>query len=261
MAIKGKKKSQSRGSQARRRPAAAPRAIGPGRRKPPWYKTPQGRAGLVALVLVVLAVVAGFVLNARSDAAKLEDRQDALETYTGSVRAVLQNLTPPASDMLDVPINAGEFAELARLPRRAGEWEDQINAAIDQLVSLQPPPGAIYAHSLFEQSGQLYLTTARQWQIMADQPNKTRGELLAETTTLRDQANTLWVNATAILDQVRADLDMDPSGLRSPAQSPANSQPAPAPSIPTGGGGGGNGGGGNGGNGGNGGGGSNDGSG
>src|SRR5918999_4928212 len=138
MAIKGKKKSQSRGSQARRRPAAAPRAIAAGRRKPPWYRTPQGRAGIIALLIVVAAVITGFVLNARSDSAKLADRQDAMEEYTGSVRAVLQTLTPAAFDMLSTPANAGDFAGLSRLPRRAKEWSETINSAIDQLIALQP---------------------------------------------------------------------------------------------------------------------------
>jgi hypothetical protein len=261
MAIKGKKKSQSRGSQARRRPAAAPRAMGPGRKRAPWYKTPQGRAGLVALLLVVIAVITGLVLKAKSSSEELADRQAVLERYTGSVRAVLQSLTPPASDMLTTPTDAGDFEGLARMPRRAEEWEDQVNDAIDQLVTLQPPPSATLVQAFLEQSSQLYLTTARLWEIMADQPDETRGELLAEASTLRDQANTLWVNATAILDEVRGDLDMDPSGLRSPASSPANSQPVPAPTVPLEGGGGqgdgngggngdGGGGGGNGGNGG-----------
>jgi uncharacterized membrane protein YgcG len=249
MAIKGKKKSQSRGSQARRRPAAAPRTLGPGRRRGPWYRTPQGRAGIIAGLVVIAAVIAGFVVNARSDAARLEDRQEAMEEYTGSVRAVLQTLTPAASDMLTTPTDAGDFAGLARLPRRAKGWSDTINSAIDDLVALQPPARAVLVQSFFEQSTQLYLNTARVFALMADQPDKTRGELLAEATTMRDQANTLWVNAVALLDEYRAGLDMDPSGLRAPQASPANVQPSPV-QTDLGGGGGGNGGGGDGGGGG-----------
>jgi hypothetical protein len=97
--------------------------------------------------------------------------------------------------------------------------------------------------SLLEQSGQLYLNTSRVWEIMADQPDKTRGELLAEATTMRDQANTLWVNAVALLDEYRAELEMDPSGLRAPQQAPANIQPSPIQTDITGGGGQGGGGG------------------
>src|SRR5918999_3656067 len=156
MAIKGKKKSQSRGSQARRRPAAAPRAIAAGRRRPPWYRTPQGRVAIIAFLVVVAAVITGFVLNARSNSAKLADRQAAMEEYTGSVRAALQTLTPAASDMLTTPADAGDFAGLSRLPRRAKGWSETINAALDQIVVLQPPARAILAQSFFEQSGQLY---------------------------------------------------------------------------------------------------------
>src|ERR671939_194544 len=139
MAIKGKKKSQSRGSQARRRPAAAPRALAPGRRRPPWYRTPQGRAALVALLLVVIAVVTGIVLKSRSDDAKLADRQDAMERYTGAIRGVLQTLTPPASEMLSTPSDAGDFAGLSKLPKKAKRWDEEINSAIDQLTGVQPP--------------------------------------------------------------------------------------------------------------------------
>src|SRR5918998_2738884 len=156
MAIKGKKKSQQRGSQARRRPAAAPRAIAAGRRRPPWYRTPQGRAGIIAFAIVVAAVITGFVLNARSDSAKLADQQDALEEYTGSVRAVLQTLTPAASDMLNTPADAGDFVGLSRLPRRAQRWSETINSAIDQLIVLRPPARATLVQSFLEQSGQLY---------------------------------------------------------------------------------------------------------
>jgi hypothetical protein len=245
MAIKGKKKSQSRGSQARRRPAAAPRAIAAGRRRPPWYRTPQGRAGIIAFLIVVAAVVTGLVLNAKSNSEKLADRQDAFEEYTGSIRGVLQTLTPAASDMLTTPADAGDFASLSRLPRRAKQWSETINSAIDQLIALEPPARATLVQSFLEQSGQLYLNTSRIFELMADQPDKTRGELLAEATTMRDQANTLWVNALALLDEYRNELEMDPAGLRAPQSNPANVQPSPI-QTDIGGGGGGQGGGGDG---------------
>ncbi|MDQ3957514.1 MAG: hypothetical protein M3273_04245, partial [Actinomycetota bacterium] len=58
MAIKGKKKSQSRGSQGLRRPAAAPRPVYTGRRHTPWYKTTEGRliGGILAAALIGIAI-------------------------------------------------------------------------------------------------------------------------------------------------------------------------------------------------------------
>ncbi|MFN2389188.1 MAG: hypothetical protein ABR575_06220, partial [Actinomycetota bacterium] len=57
MAIKGKKKSQSRGSQGQRRPAAAPRPTYAPRRATRWYQTPAGRLAAITLGLLLLGTV------------------------------------------------------------------------------------------------------------------------------------------------------------------------------------------------------------
>ena len=251
MAIKGKKKSQSRGSQARRRPAAAPRAIATSRRRTAWYKTPQGRVGIIVFLLVVAGVITGFVLHAHSNSEKLADRQDAMERYTGSVRAVLQTMTPAASEMVAAPTSADDGATIVPLAKNAKEWQDTLNAAIDQAGTLRPPPAAASADSIFQQSAGLYLTAAQLYELVPDEPDETRGQLLASATTVRDQANQLWANAISLLDDVRDGLDMRGSGLRSPATAPPSGQTTPAPvETNTSGGGNGNGGNGNGGNGG-----------
>jgi hypothetical protein len=229
MAIKGKKKSQSRGSQARRRPAAAPRAIASARRGPPWYKTPQGRAAIIVFLLIVAGVVTGFVLHARSNSAKLADRQDALDRYTGAVRAVLQSTTPAASEMASAPADANDFAGLAGLLKQAKDWQDTLDAAAQEAATLRPPGSALQANALFQQSVQLYTVAAQQYEILPDQPDKLRPKLLAATTTVRDQAGQLWANAVSILDDLRNELGMRPSGLRSPAIAPPSGQPTPVP--------------------------------
>jgi hypothetical protein len=229
MAIKGKKKSQSRGSQARRRPAAAPRSIATSRRRTPWYKTPQGRAGIIVFLLAAAGVVTGLVLHAHSNSEKLADRQDAVERYTGSVRAVLQTMTPAASGMLTAPTDPTDGATVVPLTKNGKSWEDTLNAAITQAGQLRPPPAAQSADSLFQQSAGLYLTAAQLYQLVPNEPDKTRGDLLASATTVRDQANQLWSNAVSILDDLRAELEMSPSALRSPASAPPNGQPTPPP--------------------------------
>ena len=67
MAIKGKKKSQSRGSQGQRRPAAAPRPVYTGRRHTPWYKTTEGRLIGGMLIAVVVGVKIWLVADAQNE--------------------------------------------------------------------------------------------------------------------------------------------------------------------------------------------------
>jgi hypothetical protein len=229
MAIKGKKKSQSRGSQARRRPAAAPRAIATSRRRTAWYKTPQGRAALIVLFLIVAGVITGLVLHAKSNSDKLADRQDALERYTSSVRSVLQTMTPAASEMITAPTDPEDGAAILPLKKDGRGWEDIFNSATTEAATLRPTASAANANSILQQSIGLYLTSAQLYQLVPDEPDKTRGELLTSASTVRDQANQLWVNGTAIIDELRDDLDMAPSGLRSPSTAPPSGQATPAP--------------------------------
>lgn len=249
MAIKGKKKSQSRGSQARRRPAAAPRAIAV-RQRTPWYRTPQGRAAIVVFLLIVIGVVTGLILHAKSNSSKLADRQDVVERYTGSVRSLLQTMTPAGSEMATAATDPNDAASILALKKSAKGWKDTLNQASDEAGTLRPPTSAATADSLFQQSVALYLSAAQLYALVPDANDATRPQLLANATTVRDQANQLWANAISTLDDLRSRLKMAPSGLRSPATAAQGAQPTPmSTTIQTGGSGnaGGNGGGGGGG--------------
>jgi hypothetical protein len=229
MAIKGKKKSQSRGSQARRRPAAAPRAIAAGRRRTAWYKTPQGRAALIVALLVVAGVVTGLVLKAKSNSTKLADRQNAIERYTGSVRSVLQTITPAASEMVAAPTDPDDAAALDDLKKQSKSWVDTLDTATKDVSVLRPPPAALDAQTIFNQSVVVYRMAAQQYGLVPDANDKIRADLLIAAAGLRDEANSLWTNATTILDEARQELELSASGLRSPGTAPPGGQTTTAP--------------------------------
>lgn len=237
MAIKGKKKSQSRGSQARRRPAAAPRAIAAGRRRPPWYKTPQGRAALIVAFLVVAGVVTGLILHAKSNSAKLADRQDAMERYTGSVRGVLQTITPAVSEMTIAPTDPTDKEGIAALSDDVDTWAQILKSGFNEAATLRPPPAARSADALFEQAVKLYQESAKTYALVPDAPAKLALDLLGSARSQRSSASELWANAMFILDDARHELEMSGSALTSPevAQPSGQTTPAPVQTTTTGG--------------------------
>jgi hypothetical protein len=215
VAIKGKKKSRSR-TQTRRRPAAAPRPVITGGRRAAWYRTPGGRIGL-ALAIITLAIV-GWVIwnNAKADSEAKQTRQNALEDYTGKVRALLQTVTPPASGMQQVPPAPNEKA-LAKLQEDSQRWVKTLQKASTDAISLVPPAEIQTTGQLFAESVNLYLTSARIYQNAAglDDPAQ-RKEFLQRAAEVRDRATSIWTAAVAMLDAERTDAEMDPSVLRVP---------------------------------------------
>jgi hypothetical protein len=214
VAIKGKKKS--RGSQARRRPAAAPRPVIIGGRRAPWYKTPGGRIGL-ALGIVAVAAISLFLWNnAQNNAEALEGRQKLLDGYTGKVRTMLQTLTPPASQMQVVP-PTGKGKAIAKLDKDAKTWTASLQKATNQAISLTPPPAGQTSAQLIAESVQLYLTAARTFQTAAaleDGPEKK--QVLQRAAEVRDRATSIWTAGVALLDEARSGAELEPSGLRVP---------------------------------------------
>jgi hypothetical protein len=218
MAIKGKKKS--RGSQARRRPAAAPRPVISGGRRAAWYKTPGGRISLVLGILIVGIV--GFVLwnNAQKNAERIDNRQEALDTYTGKVRALLQTATPPAAAMQGILPTAKDKA-LDKIGKDASGWIKSLEKAGIEASSLAPPPAVQTSGQLFGESIQLYLTAARTYRTAADIDEEgPRQQILQRAAEARDRASSIWTTAVSLLDQERSDAELDPAGLRVPS-SPA----------------------------------------
>jgi hypothetical protein len=243
MAIKGKKKSQKRGSQARRRPAAPPRPTVAPRRKTSWYRTPVGIAVLGTLAIIAISVAVIAIQNSREAADKLEKRQDALDTYTDEIRTVLQSLRPAAGAMAVAPPALEEENAAEELADTAADWSKQIEAAqanftetapAGRLIELEPSVQNI--HTLYAQSISMYLTAARTYELAATTDTKSQPDALASATAQRGQASAVWTEATALLDKRRASADIDPSGLTAPDAAAAGGAPGTAPGgdLPTG---------------------------
>ena len=250
MAIKGKKKSGNRGSQARRRPAAAPRpVVSSARSKIPWYNTATGRVIAALLVVALIAVVGTIIAVNRGTAAEKEDKIEAIEAYVAELSSVVQDAAPAIGEMSTV--TPGVPAEqLETLKEDAQGWTDDIEAAASRLASMQPPEEASSIHPYFLQAFQGYSTGAKILIDASDTEGKTQADLLTRSTEVRSNAEGVWATATTQLDAELTDLGGDPSGLQSPAVAgaPAAVPPAPAEEEQGGDGGGdGEGGGGNGG--------------
>ena len=230
MALKGKKKSQTRGSQGRRRPAAAPRPVVTSRARAPWYRTSGGRVGIAVGIVALIGVVAGGIVAAGSNP-ELERKQERLEDYTAQLRAMSGNLRNAAEGMKAAPV--GVTSGLGGLKKDATRWIGAFASAQGRVAELQPPASIESTKQLFTQSVQLYSTAAETFDLATRAPQELQAEILARAGALRDQASSLWVVATNQVDAERTDADLEISGLLPPAQ--PGSVPAPAP--PAGGGG------------------------
>jgi uncharacterized membrane protein YgcG len=216
MALKGKKKSQSRGSQGRRRPAAAPRPAAASRAPRRWYRTTTGRAVAAIVAVALIGGIVAAIVGARSGAGDLERRQGSLRTFTGEVRTVLQQLRIPAGAMSEAPVTAEE-TELDQLRENAGEWTRTIQTAHGRLLGIPPARGAEVAQRLFAQSAQLYAGAAGTYALVDRAGAAVRDDLLRRAAEQRDQALGIWQTATEVLDEERRAAELGPSALSPPS--------------------------------------------
>lgn len=219
MAIKGKRKPAKRGGQARRRPVSAPRPVAPVR-KPPWYRTTQGLvvAGAAAIVVVIAALWA--IANARSRAAELDDRQDALRTYTERVRSFSQTVNGPASEIAA----AGGLSD-RELARQTRSWRRAFTSAQAQLSQLTPEAGTESSNRLIQSSFFLYGSAAEAYALVPDAEGETKNKLKAQGATQAAAAGGVFNEAITLLDEERRDADMTSSGLSPPGQAPPGQAP------------------------------------
>jgi hypothetical protein len=232
MAVKGKKKSQSRGSQGRRGPAQAPRAAYSATAPVPWYRTTAGLvlAGL-ALLIALIAIIA--LVRSGSDAPDLTNRKDALDQYTGDIRGLLQDITPPAAGENGVP-NKLSVKDVKALKDQSATWVSQLQQAGQNVGKVTPPtPGAQSANVVFAESVQLYVQAARIYGLAPSTSPSVQEKMLASGASLRDQATSLWQQGVNLLDQARSAAKMPPSQLRLPtagAVAPPSATATPSPS-------------------------------
>lgn len=219
MAIKGKKKSQNRGSQARRRPAASPRPVVAQKKQTlTWYRNPRIIAALGTLAIILIGVIVWVVQSNAEEADKLAKRQETLDEYTDEINTLLQQLRAPAGAMAQAPPAIEDAAAAKQLETDAGEWAKQFEDALKDFSQIVPSQqGSIEnAHNLYNQSIQIYLTAAGSYQLAAQSEGTPQQGALAIATNQRTQAAAVWTEATALLDEERRGADLELSGLTAP---------------------------------------------
>lgn len=211
MAIKGKKKSQQRGSQARRRPAMAPRPATGRAQKLPWYKTTKGQtiAAISALILVVVGLA--MFSNSRKEAAERQQAETALEEYTEQVKALQTRIALPATEMAGIA--AGVPEDLAS---DAEEWNTAFTEAQVEASQLFAPEGASASGQLFTQSINLFKVAAETLAVAAGLEGKQQQDLVSAASTQVQSASGVWDAGVAVLDDARDEAELGAAGIASP---------------------------------------------
>ena len=215
MAIKGKKKSGSRGSQARRRPATAPRVITARRTYTPWYQTAAGRVAAAIVVVALLAGVGTAIAQINAAGDRRDARQDALNEFTRTIDGLRLDLGSPVSQMASVARTPSKEV-LKTLTKDATGWVKAINDVKDETKGLQGPEGLTSLPALFDQAIGLYANAATSYQVVPGLPEGDRAELLATAQYQLGSAGGVWQAGVGILDEARAEEGLDPSGLSPP---------------------------------------------
>ena len=229
MAIKGKKKRKSR--QPSRRPAAAPRPVVTTGRQIPWYRTSRGRA-IAAVVAVVLLIVGGVVFKNRSDDQEaLAKDQEKIEGFTGDTEALLQSISPSATEMVAAKPESKDLAKDAK--RWIGVFEDARDGLTDSLT--RSPLIVDVSNRLIYQSVLQYIAAAETYKLVPEASGDLRDDLAERAKAQVTAADGTWEGAVAALDEQREEADLDPSGLRVPSAATAPTGPGDGTLIPSGG--------------------------
>jgi len=227
MALKGKKKSRSRGSQARRRPAAAPRPAYGSIGKARWYQT---TAGLVLAFLAVATVgilVWWYVADNRAEAQELETAQTQLATYTESLKQVVDSVTPTATDLAA----AGDLKD-DELVDQTREWTKQLAAAQAQIAQTTPAEGLEPLNGLVTQAVLLYIQSAEQYALLPSLEGDTRDNVAGKAAASFQAASGIFAGAIELLDTERQDNEMNASGLTAPGTPAGAMAPSEQIQIP-----------------------------
>ncbi|MDQ3877538.1 MAG: hypothetical protein M3290_04205, partial [Actinomycetota bacterium] len=209
MAIKGKRKSQQRGSQARRRPAQAPRPAVGTRRRPPWYRTTAGQVIASLVFLVVAIAVIAVVAHVRSSSKERSQSQSQLETYTGKIRSVLATITPDVTAMTGAPSSSDDAAGIKALDKSTDEWAKTFEGSISEIGQAAPAAGAADAQQVFSDAVQLYSTVVQTLKVVPSVGADEQTTLLGLAQAQLAQATQLWTTGVQLLDQARSDVGLD----------------------------------------------------
>ena len=231
MAIKGKKKSQSRGSQGVRRPAAAPKPTVQARRKTSFWRTRDGLLIGGIFVVVAIGVVVWLIVSAQDRAKQLEQEQREIETYTTSVGSATQAANAPVGEMLAVTAVPETDEDLEALATDADQWITDLQTAQAAVTQQFAPELMQPTNSMFSEAIGLYITAAQTYKLVPDAEGKLRDDIFAQASAQLAAGNQVFGTAIDNLDVIRAEKDIGASGLRSPAEMPPiTSEPSAEPS-------------------------------
>lgn len=215
MAVKGKKKARTRGSQARRRPASAPRPSYGGREKPRWYQTTAGLVGAFLAVVTLGIFVWWFVADNRSEAEALQANQDQLETYTASLDGALQSISPVATDLA-----TASTLDDAELAKQVKDWKTKLGAAQTAVAQATPPRSLEPLTGLTSQAVLLYVQSVEQYELLPDLEGKARDAVAAKAAGSFSAASNIFASAIELLDRERQKNDLGSSRLTAPGSPP-----------------------------------------
>jgi hypothetical protein len=220
MAIKGKKKQQSRGSQARRRPGMAPRQyVRPAHL--PWYRTSGGRVAVAIIAVLLIAAIGGSVAALSSSRSDQAAKQTAVDDYTARVKTTMQELAQPVSSLGAFPPEP-TAKDLKQLKDDVVTWRNGLRSAQSGASSLKPPAELRNVNVLFVESIIEYLSAVDSYASVTHVKGDSQGDqalrirLLRNANDDRTRATSLWTTAVALLDDERAEVGLEPSGIGNP---------------------------------------------
>ena len=222
MAIKGKKKSQQRGSQGVRRPAAAPRpAVSTARRgKTPFYKTRDGMLILGIFVLVFLGVIAWLIGSARERQNELEASRTAIRQYTDQAEAALTQADTTIREMVSL---AGPIDDaIETLEEDPAKWVTELQQVQGSLAQLLPASELIEVNQLFNEALALYGAAADTFALVPEARGDLQEQIFTRAAVQRDTASAIFETAIGVLNRIRTDKDLPAAGILPPAAPPSD---------------------------------------
>ena len=236
MAIKGKRKPKSRGSPARRRPAAPVRPVPVATHRVRWYRTMGGQLALIVALLAVVGAVMWKMADARADREQIEARQSELEPLTREVSDLVNEIQTPVREMMGAPFNTADREAIEGLRERAVEWIDALERAGARAQALVAPDDLAPATQVLQQAFLLYGSAAKTYRLVPGEEGTGRQQdLIRRASDQRDQAGRLLVTALGMIDAEREAADMRPAGVQAPSSmTPILPTPAPEEAIDAG---------------------------
>ncbi|MEA2446464.1 MAG: hypothetical protein QOK47_101 [Actinomycetota bacterium] len=172
---------------------------------------------------IILLIVAAWIFSSvRSNSREADALKQGLDSYTGSIKAVLQTITEPATDM-----SAAAVADPKTVADSADGWVKFLQEAQTQMGAVVPPAGGEIANEIFLQSIASYLNAAQTLKLAGDLPAEDATKLITTTLGEVSTATALWDTGVNALDEERSAADLGSSGIRSPASGTPTAQPTP----------------------------------